>query len=118
MKKKNLSKVKIGVKYDGGKAPLNLLSNYALDEMAKVLDFGARKYDPWNWSKGINYSRVIAAAKRHIAAWENRIDLDEEAGTNHLGNAMVNLMFILDYEARGLKELDDRRPTESLKRKK
>lgn len=106
-----------GVKYDNNKAPLNLLSNYALEEVSKVLDFGQRKYNAWNWTKGIAYSRVIAAAKRHIAAWENGIDLDEESKTNHLANAMCNLMFLLDYEVRGMKELDDRRPKETLIKK-
>lgn len=118
MKKKVSGGKKTGKKFDGGKAPLNLLSNYALEEVSRVLAFGATKYDPWNWAEGIKYSRVIAAAKRHIAAWENRIDIDEESNTNHLGNAMCNLMFLLDYEARQLKELDDRRPKHTLKKSK
>jgi hypothetical protein len=109
-------KLKEGTKYDGNKPPLYLLSNYAMEEIAHVLDFGAKKYEPWNWSKGIHYSRVISAAKRHIAKWENREDIDKETNTNHLANAMCNLMFILDYEMRGLKEFDDRRPVDTLKR--
>lgn len=117
-KKANISKVKVGVKYDVGKVPLDLISTYAMEEVAKVLDFGARKYDRYNWAKGMNYSRVLAAAKRHMAAWENRIDIDEEAGTNHLANAMVNLMFLLDYQLRDLTHLDDRRPADTLKKAK
>lgn len=109
------NKLKEGVKFDQNKVPLNLISNYALEELAKVLAVGAVKYEPWNWAKGIHYSRVIAAAKRHIAAWENRIDVDPETNTNHLANAMCNLMFLLDYEARDLYELDDRRPIETIK---
>lgn len=105
-----------GLKYDSDKAPLNLISNYAMEELAKVLDFGAKKYHPWNWAKGINYSRVIAAAKRHISAWENGIDIDEESKAHHLASAMCNLMFLLDYEVRQLKEFDDRRPKETLKK--
>lgn len=107
-----------GIKLDNNKVPLNLISNYAMEELAKVLDFGQKKYSPWNWSHGIVYSRVIAAAKRHIAAWENRTDIDEESQTNHLANAMCNLMFLLDYQARNLTKLDDRRPKESLKKRK
>lgn len=103
-----------GLKYDSKKVPLNLLSNYAIEELAKVLQFGAEKYEPWNWAKGIEFSRLIAAAKRHIAEWENRNDIDSESKTNHLANAMCNLMFILDYQKRNLTHLDDRRPINTL----
>lgn len=106
-----------GTKHDGGKIPLNLLSNYALEEVAKVLDFGAKKYRRWDWSEGIAYSRVIAAAKRHIAQWEDRTNLDPETGISHLAHALCNLMFLLDYEIRDLKEFDDRRPEHTLKKK-
>lgn len=115
MKKKTKKLSKTGVKFDEGKPPLNLISNYAMEELAKVLEQGAAKYSPWNWCEGLAYSRVIAAAKRHIASWENGIDLDEETKTNHLANAMCNLMFLLDYQARGMKEIDDRRPRHTLK---
>lgn len=118
MKKLKSSKKNLGVKFDSGKIPLDLISNYSLEEMAKVLQFGAIKYDPWNWAKGLKYSRVIAAAKRHIAQWENRDDIDNESKTNHLANAMCNLMFLLDYQARDLKEFDDRRPSSTLKKSK
>jgi hypothetical protein len=122
-----------GIKYDGGKAPLNLLSNYAMEEVAKVLQYGATKYHPWNWAEGIHYSRVISAARRHIAEWENRktYDIGEDCNgckkkqlckthskRHHLANAICNLMFLLDYELRELNHLDDRRPEHTLKNTK
>jgi len=114
MMKKKKSK---GLKYDGGKAPLYLISTYAMEELAKVLDFGQRKYAPFNWANGLHYSRVISAAKRHIANWEERQDIDPESNCHHLAAALCNLMFILDYNARGLAHLDDRRPVHTLKKK-
>lgn len=125
-------KKKVGRKNDNKKIPLNLISNYALEELAEVLSFGARKYDPWNWAYGMSYSRVIAAVKRHIAQWENREEKDfdnkckecknntclNHSNRHHLGAAMCGLMFLLDYEARNMKHLDDRRPLETLRRKK
>lgn len=115
MKKKKPTKA---IKYDNGKPPLDLISNYALEELSRVLQFGASKYHKWNWAEGIEYSRVIAAAKRHIAQWENRVDTDEESGTNHLANAMCNLSFLLDFQAREMHHLDDRRPAHTLKKRK
>lgn len=107
---------KEGVKFDAGKPELDLISTYATEELAKVLSFGAKKYGKYNWTKGIVFSRCLAAAKRHMLAWENRIDCDEETGTNHLANAMANLMFILDAQIREQHHLDDRRAKETLKK--
>ena len=42
---------KTGVKFDAGKPPLALLSGAALTEVAKVLEFGSRKYNAWNWKE-------------------------------------------------------------------
>lgn len=120
-----------GIKYDGGKTPLNLLSTYAMEEVGEVLAYGAKKYAPWNWAEGIVYSRVLSAAKRHLSAWENRENHDigkdckacesespctSHSGRHHLANTICNLMFLLDYELRELKHLDDRRPEHTLKK--
>ena len=111
-------KKKKGLKFDSGKPPMELISYYAMEELAKTLEFGRLKYSAWNWSDGILYSRVISAAERHIGKWKSREDLDDETGLSHLAHAMCNIMFLLDYEARGLKQFDDRRPIGSVKRKK
>lgn len=96
-----------GKKFDGGKPRLDLLSVPAMMELAKVLEFGARKYDSWNWSKGISYSRLSAATLRHIFYWMGGEDTDPESGISHLAHAMCNLMFLLDFKDRN--DLDDRR---------
>lgn len=107
-----------GKKYDSGKPRMDLISHYATIELAKVLGFGAEKYEPWNWAQGIEYSRVIAAVERHIGAWKTRQDLDPESGLNHLAHAMCGLHFLLDYISREQHQLDDRRPIESTKKGK
>jgi len=48
-----------GVKFDDGKAPLDLWSPDALIETAEVLAFGATKYAAYNWAHGISYQRVF-----------------------------------------------------------
>ena len=58
-----------GIKHDGGKVRMDLLPMEALIEEAKVLTFGANKYDAHNWRSGIAYSRLMAAAYRHMAAF-------------------------------------------------
>ena len=86
-----------GVKADEGKEPLDLISSEALMQLAKVLQFGAKKYDSNNWRKGIKYSRVYAAVQRHLLKWNGGQTVDEETGLNHLAHAFTGIMFLLEY---------------------
>lgn len=99
-----------GNKDDGGKVRYELLPPEALEEVAKVLTFGAEKYGERNWELGINYSRVFGALLRHIWAWWNPLqpDKDDETGLSHLAHATCCVMFLLTFEQRGMTKLDDR----------
>lgn len=99
-----------GTKFDDGKLPLDLWSPFAIEETARVLQFGASKYDAYNWAKGIKYSRVFAALLRHLWAWWRGERLDQETKLHHLAHAMCCLMFLLHYEQFPSKyeEFDDR----------
>ncbi len=96
-----------GVKHDGGKPRMDLLDAYALTELAKVLTFGAQKYAPDNWRKGIAVSRLLAALHRHVFAFQGGQDTDEETGLPHLAHAMCCVMFLL-WTMKNLPEQDDR----------
>lgn len=96
-----------GKKYDGGKPGMHLLPYFPLQEMARILDYGARKYDAHNWRRGIHYSRLIAATLRHLGQFTEGVDKDEESGLSHVAHAAVNLVFLLEM-IRSRSELDDR----------
>lgn len=100
-------------KFDQGKPRMELLPSSALLEISKVLTEGAKKYDPWNWAKGLQYSRLIGAVMRHVSAWKDGEDKDPETGLSHLAHAACGLMFLLDYLDRNQTHLDDRRPLET-----
>lgn len=87
-----------GRKDDGGKPTLSLISRHAMEQEAKVLDFGARKYDAWNWSKGIKYSRVLSALMRHAFAYADGESQDPETGLSHMAHVRCCAGFLLDYE--------------------
>jgi hypothetical protein len=87
-----------GTKYDDGKPGMHLLDNIALREIAKVLDFGAKKYAPNNWRKGIAMSRLLAAALRHLFAYASGEKTDPESGLSHLAHAGCCVMFALNME--------------------
>lgn len=96
-----------GVKHDSGKPGMDLLPYDALVEVAKVLDFGAQKYSPGNWAKGIEISRLIAAAERHIGEYKEGRDTDPESQLNHVAHAACNLLFIL-WMQKHLPQMDNR----------
>jgi hypothetical protein len=96
-----------GKKFDTGKVPLELLPTEALREVAKVLAWGAKTYDRWNWKKGMKWSRLAGAAKRHLYAWLEREEKDPETGLSHLAHLGCCTLFLLTYELLGIGE-DDR----------
>lgn len=99
---------KSGTKHDNGKPQLDLLPMEALEEISKVLTFGLQKYSKDNWKGGLEYSRLIAAALRHIYKFNSKIDTDDESGENHIAHAACNLMFLLYFIRQNRKDLDDR----------
>ena len=96
-----------GLKNDQGKLPYNLLDRTALDEVAKVLAFGAVKYSAENWRGGIEYSRLIGATLRHMMAVSDGEDYDPETGLPHAAHAMCCMMFLLNM-MKFRPDLDDR----------
>jgi len=95
------------MKFDDNKLPVNLLSSEALLQTAAVLKFGADKYHAHNWRDGFAWSRPLAAAMRHIMAYNDGEDKDPESGLSHLAHAACCIMFLLEFE-KTHPELDDR----------
>lgn len=96
-----------GRKLDTGKPPMDLLDRYALEQIAKVLAFGELKYSRHNWRGGIRFSRLLAAAMRHLHAFNDGEDMDPETGLSHVAHAGCCLMFLLWMEEHRL-DMDDR----------
>lgn len=100
------------IKHDGEKIPLALLPTEALEEIAKVLSFGSRKYSDWNWAQGFKWSRLYSSTLRHLYAHMRGEDKDPETGLSHLAHAGANVLFLIYHERYKIGE-DDRhsRPT-------
>lgn len=87
-----------GKKYDQGKPPMALLPPEAMNEIARVLGFGANKYGNHNWRNGLDWTRISSAVLRHLSAWHAGEDLDPESGLSHLAHAGCGIMFLIAYE--------------------
>lgn len=89
----------IGVKYDSDKLDWSLVPNESIEEVIKVLMFGARKYAPDNWKIVSDYKRrYYNAAQRHITAWKKGELVDSETGITHLAHATCCLLFLISKE--------------------
>lgn len=98
-----------GRKDDTGKDPWHLTPWDAVRCIIRVLGFGANKYAPRNWEKGMDWSRPFAAVQRHLTAWWHKENggIDAETGYSHLWHAGCCILFLIAYELRGVGQ-DDR----------
>jgi hypothetical protein len=85
-----------GIKYDASKPRWSLIPQGTLEEVIKVLEYGANKYAPDNWKKVPEMEvRYYDAAMRHIDAYWQGEYLDEESGQPHLAHAVCCLLFLM-----------------------
>lgn len=85
-----------GVKYDASKPRWSLIPNGTMEEVIKVLEYGANKYSPDNWKKVPEMEvRYYDAAMRHIDSYWQGEYLDEESGQPHLAHAVCCLLFLM-----------------------
>lgn len=96
-----------GLKADAEKPPVELLDPYALEQIALVLAFGAKKYSRENWRGGIRYTRLIGAAVRHTFAILRGEDTDPESGLPHAAHLGCCAMFLI-WMMKHRTDLDDR----------
>ena len=96
-------------KTDQGKLRWDLLPMGPIQEAVKALTIGLQKYPADNWKKdnGFNYSRVYSSLMRHLTSWSMGEDYDQESKLNHLSHVLCNVMFLLEYQLRGIGN-DDR----------
>ena len=89
-----------GIKFDSGKRRHDLIPHEAINALADVLTYGADKYGPNNWQKGMEWGRLYAATQRHLLAFKAGEDFDDESGIHHLHHALTNIAFLIAYSAR------------------
>lgn len=94
---------KKGLKNDTEKERWDLVPMKALNEVVKVLTFGAKKYSENNWKLVSNgRERYYAAALRHLRdAQENYEARDKESGLLHLAHAACCILFLIWFVITG-----------------
>ena len=95
------------LRYNAGKTQWSYLPMAEIEDLIKVLEYGATKYTKDNWKKGEYISRITDSLMRHIRAYcYEGEDIDSESGLNHIGHILANVVF-LKYN-QGHPTFDDR----------
>jgi len=80
-------------RYNDGKARWGLVHWKSLIPLVQVLEFGAKKYSEWNWSKGLDRKEILESMMRHLTALMDGEEFDSESKLHHIGHIMCNAMF-------------------------
>ena len=94
-------------KFDQNKPRPDLVPVDAIQEIWKVLAYGAAKYDDENWHKAPSIRRYFAACLRHLWAWYGGEDRDPESGLLHLAHSGTCVLFMISLMI-NKPECDDR----------
>src|SRR5690606_8472408 len=95
------------LRHNGGKLRWSLVDFDALEDMVKVLEFGAKKYADNNWKKGLKTTEIFESMMKHMTAYMRGEDIDPESGLPHTGHILCNAMF-LSYMQRFKPDFDTR----------
>lgn len=82
------------MRFNEGKLEWSLVDFDSLEDMVKVLEFGAKKYKPDNWKKPMKVYKIIESMLRHTFALLRGELNDKESGLPHIGHIQCNAMFI------------------------
>lgn len=82
-------------RFNQSKLRWNLVDFQSTAEMLKVLEFGANKYAPDNWKKGLHREETLESIQRHLIELFNNKEFDDESKLHHMGHIMCNAMFYL-----------------------
>lgn len=82
------------LRFNEEKLKWSLVDFDSLEDMVRVLEFGAKKYAENNWKKGLKTTEVVESMMRHMTAYLRGEDLDPESGLSHIGHIQCNAMFL------------------------
>jgi hypothetical protein len=64
--------------------------------------YGAKKYGRYNYLNGMEWTRLIAALDRHVSAFNDGENCDQESGLNHLYHAGACVMMLIEFYEKNL----------------
>ena len=84
-----------GKKYDYGKVRMDLVPLDVVENIGKVLTYGAQKYSDNSWQNLPDFwKRYKAALLRHLTAIDKGELIDPESGLPHIDHVLCNTVFL------------------------
>ena len=56
----------------------------------RVAEFGSKKYESWNWSKGLSRVQILGSLLRHTFAYLRGEETDKDSGLSHTDHILWN----------------------------
>ncbi len=98
-----------GNRMNVGKLPWDLVPWDAVEEVVRVIAFGAKKYAARGWEDNpLSWVETCASMTRHTVRFLLGEDRDPETGLHHMAHAACNALFLVAYSLRGVTTKDDR----------
>lgn len=101
------------LRYNKDKPQWSLVDFSALSPLVRVLMYGAKKYTTdtrsgkHQWRDGLKTTEICESLMRHLVAYMEGEDDDQESKESHIGHIMANAMF-LSYQSLYNRSMDDR----------
>ena len=81
------------LRYNEGKLDWTLLDFKSLVPLVKVMTYGEKKYNRFNWQKPCEDPRQhLQSAMRHLISLIDGEETDKESMQRHTGHIMANMM--------------------------
>lgn len=90
--------------FKDNKPRMELIPLEVMEEVAKVLTAGAKKYGPNTWQNlPDGYQRYKGALLRHLTEIEKGNEIDADTGCLHIAQVVTNAMFMCYIKMRDIK---------------
>jgi len=86
-------------RFNQGKPELSYMMDFpnAMRGMARVMEYGAKKYDRNNWKKGgLTAESYMDSLLRHMMDWKEGKIKDDETGEDQLYHIVVNALMLAE----------------------
>lgn len=91
----NVDAPKTALKADSGKPDMSHIYGGFLAEVARAMEYGAKKYKRGDYLNGHKATQIVSALLRHTFAWLWGEETDPESGVSHLGHMGANIMMLV-----------------------
>lgn len=82
------------MRFNEGKPQYSYVDLKCLEPCARVLEYGATKYERNNWKKGMPVSKILDSLMRHIRDLQDGVYIDEESQQLVIGHIQANALFL------------------------